>query len=186
MLRLEPHPSQRRPPGLELQVRLSRSPESLSVCFQLHDPRGLVRLPAPVSHPERREGLWRRTCFELFLAREGSSGYRELNLSPAGHWNLFHFEGYRQPGRVSWSPAELPFRCRPTADGYTLELVLPLRPLELHHVGLELGVCAVLSAHDGECGHWALCHPDPGKPDFHLRRGFALTLAAVPQDEAEL
>ncbi len=52
-----------------------------------------VPLPCP---PERRDGLWKRTCFEVFVAQPGHAPYREFNFSPAGHWQAFTFSSYRQ------------------------------------------------------------------------------------------
>ena len=45
---------------------------------------GRLILPAQAS-PERADGLWKATCFELFLGLEGKA-YREFNFSPSGRW----------------------------------------------------------------------------------------------------
>jgi len=42
---------------------------------------------------------------------------------------------------------------------------------------ISLGLSAVLEDRDGGFSYWALVHP-PGKPDFHHRDCFALTLPA--------
>lgn len=49
------------------------------------------------STSERAFELWKTTCFELFLKEEGSSEYIELNFSPSGKWDCYHFESYRSP-----------------------------------------------------------------------------------------
>ncbi|NWN33423.1 hypothetical protein GY663_30040, partial [Klebsiella michiganensis] len=52
-------------------------------------------LPAPAA-PERTDGLWRRTCFELFIRPEGGEGYFEFNFSPSTQWAAYRFHGYRE------------------------------------------------------------------------------------------
>ena len=175
MLRLEPHPSQTRLPDLDLQVRLSRSAGILSLSFHLRDPQAEVLLPDIAEHPERRDGLWRTTCFELFLAQPGHSSYHELNLSPAGHWNLLHFRETRQAADSGWTPQELAFQFIRRANGGELTAELPLEPLGLADGPLRLGVCAVLDTADSGPTHWALVHPMP-HPDFHDPRGFVLKI----------
>lgn len=184
-LRLVPHPAERVPPDLELQVRLSRSAAGLSVRYLLHDPLNRVLLPEAAPRPERRDGLWKTTCFELFLARPDEATYHELNLSPAGHWNLLHFRERRQPAASGWMPAQLACRCQRPATGLGLSVDLPLEPLGLAVGPLHLGVCAVLETHRGELSHWALAHLAE-RPDFHLPAGFVVALPPFGQEEAEL
>jgi len=125
--------------------------------------------------PGRQDGLWRRTCAELFFGVSGQSGYHEWNLSPSGHWNLYGFDGYRAGGRVEAAiDGAAPRVIR--ADGtLTLRANLPLRPLGLAFQPLEVGISAVVEATDGSLSHWALVHP-AARPDFHDRRGFVLRL----------
>ena len=53
-----------------------------------------LRLPAPVKRA-RADGLWQRTCFELFVFDEDSGSYMEFNFSPSGEWAAYAFDGYR-------------------------------------------------------------------------------------------
>src|SRR5215218_1207359 len=53
-----------------------------------------LRMPAPVA-PARADGLWERTCFELFLRQPDVENYYEFNFSPSGEWAAFGFDGYR-------------------------------------------------------------------------------------------
>ena len=43
---------------------------------------------------DRADDLWRTTCFELFVAGEGTA-YREYNFSPSGQWAAYDFDDYR-------------------------------------------------------------------------------------------
>lgn len=65
-------------------------------CFDyiVGEPPEALRLPAAAA-PARADGLWQRTCFELFLRRPGETGYCEFNFSPSGEWAAYRFDDYR-------------------------------------------------------------------------------------------
>ena len=46
---------------------------------------------------ERKDELWKMTCFEMFLNPIGQKQYYEFNVSLEGAWNCYHFAGYRFP-----------------------------------------------------------------------------------------
>lgn len=127
------------------------------------------------SGPGRQDGLWRRTCAELFFGAAGQPGYHEWNLSPAGHWNLYRFDGYRAGGRVETAISGAAPEVTRADGALTLRAGLPLRPLGLAALPLQVGISAVVEAADGSLSHWALVHP-AARPDFHDRRGFDLRL----------
>jgi hypothetical protein len=128
-----------------------------------------ARTPASV------DGLWRHTCFELFVGRRGAAAYREFNFSPSGAWVAYAFTGYRA---VAPAPAvPVPVIRHETASG-RLSLTALLGPGSWPEPGagaLEVGLAAVLEAADGALAYYALAHPAE-RPDFHDRRAFALTL----------
>ena len=46
----------------------------------------------------RKNELWKKTCFELFIEKKNSNSYYEVNFSPARkHWNAYIFNSYRSP-----------------------------------------------------------------------------------------
>lgn len=136
---------------------------------------GLV-LPDPAAEaPARRDGLWRRTCAELFVGERGGVSYLEWNLSPSGHWNLYRFDGYREGGREAALVGAAAPRVSFAPTGPVIEGLLPLAPFGLAAVPLEVAACAVLETADGSFSHWATLHP-AARPDFHDRRGFSLVL----------
>lgn len=136
---------------------------------------GLAVPEADPDAPERRDGLWRQTCAELFVAEPGRPGYLEWNLSPSGHWNLYRFDDYRAGGR----PAELSGPAGPTVSraepGLVIRGFLPLAPFGLASCALEVAACAVVAMTAGDLTYWAPAHP-AARPDFHDRRGFTLRL----------
>jgi hypothetical protein len=134
---------------------------------------GLV-VPEPAAQPERRDGLWRSTCVELFVAPRERPEYVELNLSPSGDWNVYRFSGYR----AGMEP--LPIHALPSTRGrapdgsLALGATLPLPP-DFANEPLAVGVCAVLEHEGGAKSYHALAHT-ADRPDFHQRESFQLLL----------
>ena len=158
-----------------LEATARREGASLQLRYDLRGPLEQLRLPPPAPTPERRDGLWEGTCFEAFLAETGAEGYRELNLSPAGHWNLYRLDGYRRGLRPDPQVQALPFQHTMAADHLQLTLTLDLTPLDLAQAVLELALTTVLQHGDGSCSFLALSHPG-AEADFHRRDGFLLRL----------
>lgn len=132
---------------------------------------GAIALPPPAPAMQT-DGLWRTTCFELFLAC-GEDAYLELNLSPSGAFAAYHFDHYRTGMRALELPAP-----EISLDVGSERLVLTARLAEdcLPWDGTgQVGIAAVIEEKAGGISYWALAHP-PGKPDFHHRDCFALTL----------
>lgn len=162
-------------PALQLGGEISREGSRLLLRLRLGGAIEAVHLPAPVVAPVRRDGLWSTTCFECFWGVEGERPYWELNLSPAGHWNLYRLEDYRDgltpepgydlpPHRVVRDAAELTLH---------LDLLLPQGLAE--EAPLQVGITSVIEERSGRLSYWALSHPG-AEPDFHRREAFQLRL----------
>ena len=165
--------------GLRLEGRLRLQGEHLRVTYALSGDVASVALPPANREPlARADGLWRHTCFELFLAAEGEAPYWEVNLSPSGAWNLYRLDAYRRGLRPEGDRVALPFALRRTAEGVELELELAL-PADLARAcqerALRLGVSAVIERRGGELSYWALAHGG-AEADFHRREDFLLRL----------
>ena len=134
-----------------------------------------VVLPKPAD-PLRTDGLWKTTCFEMFIRRPQHKNYIEFNASPSSQWAAYSFDDYRA------GMAELPLEtapeigCDASESHFALEVTYDL-PAEWAGQPLELGLSAVIEENDGTKSYWALAHP-PGQPDFHHGDCFALQLAA--------
>jgi hypothetical protein len=136
-----------------------------------------VRVPVE-STPDRRDGLWKHTCFEAFLMTPGSAQYYELNFAPSRQWAVYHFQSYRA-GMASPELDGAPeISVRRTSD--RLELDAAVRLLELTALAgarrLLVALNAVVEDADGSLSYWALKHA-PGRADFHDPAGFVLELA---------
>jgi len=165
-------------PGAQLLLQYELRANSPEVLAAVHWP--LAR-----ATPERCDELWTSTCCEAFLAVAGDEAYWELNVSPAGDWNLYRLSGYRQNLTPDPGLKALPIQINRLRDGWQLTVNLPLGPLGLGPLGLgpaglaamplDLGITAVLEHRGGALSYWALTHPAP-EADFHHRGGFQLRL----------
>lgn len=147
----------------------ARVKNAVAVTFRVEGGNAVL-VPTPVSSL-RTDGLWKTTCFELFVRPEGSDGYYEFNFSPSGAWAAYAFEGYRAGRRdLEIDPPEI----RRLDCGIAVTVDLSLIPQGRWRVSLS----AVIEEQNGAKSYWALAHP-PGKPDFHHVDCFALELPAA-------
>lgn len=206
---LQVHPDTPCGPLTGIEVEVARSvgragPRNIALRFvATGNIRAIKAPPHQNMRRERKEGLWRHTCFEAFVRAGSASSYHEFNLAPSGDWNCYHFLDYRegmepennvgepnistylrrgglQPDRRgSMEKAGLDTFERFATPFYMLEATLALGgtmlPLE---EPWHLGLSAVIEERNGAISYWALAH-SPGKPDFHHPDCFALKLAAA-------
>ncbi len=159
-------------------MRVRRAEASLALRFRL-DGR-LDRLAIPTIGPAARlDGLWRHTCFEVFLRVPGEPAYAEFNLSPSGEWAAYRFDAYRS-GMRELAVAPAPALEITAHDGRALAVDVSIARVPEpwgRAVSWQLGVSAVIEDVAGALAYWALAHP-PGSPDFHHPAGFALEIGA--------
>jgi hypothetical protein len=130
-----------------------------------------LRIPRPAS-PGFSDGLWKRTCCELFVRRPGSPAYEEFNFSPSGAWAAYSFSGYRA------GALRLDARIRIAVERSEGSLVLEASVDLNSDQALQAGLSAVVEEADGAMSCWALAHP-AAQPDFHHPGSFALELDEV-------
>ncbi|MFN9644916.1 MAG: DOMON-like domain-containing protein [Cyanobacteriota bacterium] len=163
--------------GLGLEGHLERVGARLRVTYVLRGDLASVVVPAAtVMGPQRADGLWEHTCFELFLAAEGAALYWEVNLAPNGDWNLYRLAGYRQGLAPVADRETLPFSLDrgPEALRLSLDLRLPEElVLACRSRPLRLAVTAVIEQTGGALSYWALAHGG-AEADFHRREDFLL------------
>jgi hypothetical protein len=163
------HPWSRQAAVRGLAAGVEREKEGLRVRFVLAGDLEAIRIPPP-RPPAMAPGLWQRTCCEIFVARPGGAAYHEFNLSPSGEWAAHAFARYREGTMLD--DASLDPAIAVDRNKGTLELSALIRTKQKT---FRVGLAAVIEHADGELSYWALRHP-PGKPDFHHRDAFALTL----------
>lgn len=131
---------------------------------------GRLHVP-PVASPVRTDGLWRHSCFELFVQPIGAASYHEFNFAPDLRWAAYRFDAYRA------NMSDAPLVCAPsitrtvTPDQLTLAVRLPFADCRPCRIGLS----AVVEDTGGSLSYWALAHP-PGGPDFHHPIAFSLLM----------
>ena len=164
-------------PALNFKVtgHIARHAHQLAVRYDLQGPLTELVIPAPADLPSRRHGLWEETCFEFFLGVKDSPRYWEFNLSPAGPWNVYRFDGYRQGMVEETAFTSLPWRVRRRPDSLRLALELDVGRIVAADQPLSVGIAAVIKLAGGGLTYWALIHPGP-QADFHRRDSFLVEL----------
>lgn len=146
-----------------------------TVIFHFRLPQCGVRYPPHrASGVNRLDGLWQRTCVEIFTMFGDGPRYREFNFSPSGDWAAYDFASYRE--RVEKLPEVSPPHVSVESIGAELVISIELDAAALPDAEVvKFNATAVLEAEDGSVSYWASMHPTE-KPDFHHRDGFVLTL----------
>jgi hypothetical protein len=120
--------------------------------------------------PQRKDELWKHTCFEAFIKPAGQDRYWEVNLSPSGDWNIYSFNAYRQGMMQEKAIQNLTPRF--TQDGAVWHLSCEIWIAEWAKASeLAVGLTAVIEETSSEISYWAIAHPEP-LPDFHLAESF--------------
>jgi hypothetical protein len=154
---------------------IGRDRNILKIRYSMMGPLETVAIPPPTNAPSRKTELWEETCFEFFLGIQDTSNYWEFNLSPAGHWNIYRFDDYRQGMQEETAFTSLPFTVENTVEGLSLALACNLDKLVSVDQRLELAISTVIKTKDQVFGYWALTHPGT-QADFHRRDSFTIKL----------
>ncbi|MFN6536783.1 MAG: DOMON-like domain-containing protein [Nostoc sp. EkiNYC01] len=171
---LQPFVSTESPANLQIAGNISRNINQLSICYTLTGDLKEIVLAKPAT-PSRKHQLWENTCFEFFFGIKNSQQYWEFNLSPAGHWNVYRFDGYRQRMREEIALTILPFNVENSPDKLVLTLSLDLDKMVYPEQIIEVAITTVIKNRDGGVTYWALTHRG-AEADFHLRDSFILEL----------
>jgi hypothetical protein len=177
MLVLKPFSSDQSVPPIELSANVHRDRDILSIEYQLHGDFNTLIIPAQTSTPTRKSFLWENTCFEFFVGVPGLPDYWEFNLSPAGDWNIFHLDNYRQGLREELTFTSLEFDVSVEQNLLLLKLSVNLAEIIPAQRDLEISVTTVIESQLGEISYWAINHSGD-TADFHLRDSFALKISA--------
>ncbi|MDZ8104838.1 MAG: DOMON-like domain-containing protein [Nostoc sp. DedQUE12a] len=172
---LQPFPSTKSLANLEITGDISRDINQFSIGYNLTGDLKEIVVAPPSNTPSRKHQLWEDTCFEFFLGIKNSQQYWEFNLSPAGDWNVYRFDGYRQGMREETALTILLFDVRNHTDKLVLTLNIDLDKIISPEQIIEVAITTVIKCKDNGVTYWALTHRG-AKPDFHLRDSFILEL----------
>jgi hypothetical protein len=99
--------------------------------------------------------------------------YWEFNLSPAGDWNIYHLDNYRQGLQEEVAFTSLPFQLALQPSSLVLKLELDLGHIIEPDQNLQVSVTSVIEPRIGEISYWAVTHSGE-TADFHLRDSFSI------------
>ncbi|MEH2325408.1 MAG: DOMON-like domain-containing protein [Nostoc sp.] len=162
-------------PNLKIAGNIARNSNQLAIRYILEDDLKEIAIAPPSNTPSRKHELWQDTCFEFFLGVKDSAQYWEFNLSPAGHWNVYRFDGYRQGMQEETAFTTLPFSIQNQLDSLALVLDVDLDKIISAEQDIEVGITSVIKDRDGEGTYCALTHRG-AEADFHLRDSFIVKL----------
>lgn len=163
------------PAAVTVHAGVERHPDGLCLRYLLAGNLSALLLPPLQVAPSRKERLWESTCLECFFSRPDQAGYWEVNISPAGDWNVYGFSDYRQGMHEETAIDGVTVTVNDTVDTIAVTVALPTAGLFTGEAPLKAGLCVVLEEHSGRQSFWALAHP-LGRPDFHHRCGLMLSL----------
>jgi hypothetical protein len=167
-------------PPIDLTTKLDRCDNILSIEYHLQGDLDTLIIPPQIPQPTRKSLLWEHTCFEFFLGVPGLPEYWEFNLSPAGDWNIYHLDNYRQGLREELAFTSLPFEIALQPSSLMLMLELDLEHIIPIDRDLEVSVTSVIEPRAGEISYWAVTHTGE-TADFHLRDSFSPSLLQKPK-----
>ena len=131
-------------------------PEGIRLAYHLPETRDLV-WPSYCGL-FRADRLWLSTCFELFLGTENQSHYIELNVTPSGAWNCYHFDKYRSGMRESgaWDLQEVEIRNGVFSATFLGQLTSRM---------IRVAPAVILQLKSAKLDYFAISHA--AQPDFH-------------------
>ncbi|BCL37994.1 DOMON-like domain-containing protein [Nostoc sp. MS1] len=170
---LQPFPSAEIPP-VQITGTISRDHNQLTINYQLVGNLQAIVIAA-ADTPKRQDELWKDTCFEFFLGINNSQRYWEFNLSPAGHWNIYRFDSYRQGMQEETAFNVLPFYVEHHSDSLIISLNVDLGKIISSEQLIDVGITTVIKQKDSDITYWALVHQGK-EADFHIRDSFITKL----------
>lgn len=170
-LALTPHPDFPCGAIAAIEVEIARAgPERLELVYRAQGDIARLLVPAPAD-PERTDGLWASTCFELFAKSADGDAYCEFNFAPSSQWAAYAFDGYRAGMRelALETPA---IEISASDDVFELRVAVEA---SVSRAGASLALTAVIEETNGAKSYWSVRHA-AGKPDFHHAESFAVEL----------
>ena len=160
---------------LQITGEIIRDENVLTIHYRLKGNLEKIEIPATEKLPIRKNELWEKTCFELFLGIKDTPIYWEFNLSPSGDWNIYWFGDYRKSMQLEEKFESLPFNILRDSNALYLGLEFNLDGLVSVIENLEVSITTVIKTKEGDISYWALIHCG-NEADFHLRDSFVLEI----------
>lgn len=123
------------------------------------------------------QGLWKTTCFELFIGIPNSQRYLEFNFSPSTEWCGLSFQSYRHDPSDIRELAFSRFDITRSENAFSMHVHFgfPEPLLDLEKSKCSAALTAVVEETDGRLTYWADAHRSE-VPDFHNDQSFERVL----------
>lgn len=147
----------------------------MKVRYALEGPLAEIKnLTESLCARQRKDELWKTTCFEWFLKAKGQSAYWECNLSSGGDWNLYQLSHYRSEVKPEPALSDFKFKSEKiSTTEWSFEGEWDLSSLLRPEESVLINLCAVLETQDHKKSYWSLTHTQK-QPDFHHADHFVL------------
>ena len=148
---------------------------SLSLKFQLSGNLEKILWPNTDGNHQRKDHLWKQSCFELFIKNKNKSHYYEFNYGPKSFWNIYTLSSYRKNLTPLLSPINPQIYFHQIDQrNIDIQVTQELCFLEdyLEAKKMQINLCCVIMHKDQSYEYWALKHLN--KPDFHDPNTFSL------------
>lgn len=149
----------------------------LLVRFKLRGEIEHLRIDVASANPERKDELWKKTCFECFIQPEGQESYTEINVSPSGDWACYQFDRYRENRKNAASVSSISSEIVESSNE-TLIFSFRVPAAVASTDAIRLGVTMVVLDDDNRTTYWAMSHTR-SSPDFHDENSFDLKLPSA-------
>ncbi|MDD1444212.1 hypothetical protein MEO93_28515 [Dolichospermum sp. ST_sed3] len=162
--------------SLDIFGIISYDLDYLKICYELTGDIYLINIPKLI-YGERKNNLWKNSCFEFFVSETNSSKYFEFNLSPSSDFNIYAFDDYRTNMKEFIDLKNPSINIINKNDKLFLEIQINIKDLFKTKIPLKLGISAIIKDINNECYYFSLVHSKP-IPDFHDRNSFIIDLLA--------
>jgi hypothetical protein len=156
---------------IEIKATLAIKNKRIKGCFEI---TGDIEnyLFDKAQKQSRKDELWKRTCFELFLANRDKPNYYELNMSPSSEWNFYHFVDYKKEMKEEKNISEPLVHLSKTPKGYLFSFEFDLYPKFLKD-DFTFNLAVILLDTQG-VRHFYSIHRKEKRVDFHDKTYWAL------------
>jgi len=152
--------------NIKIISTLKQNKNLLHLTFKVSGDLENYKLPK-TKKEERKDELWRESCFELFLATEEDEAYYEFNFSPTLAWNVYRLEYYRAEPKMIDEVELVEFEVKQTKETLFIEIILDVQTLKFNSYNLA----TILLNNQEEREFWSL-KAKGDTPDFHSRLEF--------------
>jgi hypothetical protein len=149
-----------------------------TVKYTLKGPLKELKLATGQKLGQRRNELWKSTCFEWFIKSPDEKNYWECNVSPGGDWNIYKLSDYRVGLTEEPLISSVDFQATKVSDQvWTLTITADLSSLKILNHGKKIlvNLSTVLESQNGEKTYWSLAHTQK-QADFHHPSHFVLEI----------